>query len=343
MDNDARRVHERSRPRRPLFFRTGHDVRRKLFHPRRVSSVPNGPPGGVQLLSGKAHDGRVGVRPREPAEPRLLEELLHAWQRSELCIFIVVCHRRSAGLRTRESETPGRYYFGTSGRSIIGGCEVSETPFNRENHVTVLTIGLTGGIGSGKSEAYGILRELGALVVDADIVGHETYLRGQPAWGEIVESFGKKVIGPVGEIDRRELGGIVFGDPDKLKQLTDIVWPRIRERLEARIAEERNGDDTTVLVVEAAVLFEAGWESLFDEIWVVTAPEEDVLERLERQRNQKPELTRARMRAQMTNEEREQRADVMVRNDEDRAALAVRVKQLWTDRTQQGPQGRHNG
>jgi dephospho-CoA kinase len=207
----------------------------------------------------------------------------------------------------------------------------------------VLTIGLTGGIGSGKSEAYGILRELGALVVDADIVGHETYLRGQPAWGEIVESFGKKVIGPDGEIDRRELGGIVFGDPDKLKQLTDIVWPRIRERLEARIAEERNGDGTTVLVVEAAVLFEAGWESLFDEIWVVTAPEEDVLERLERQRNQKPELTRARMRAQMTNEEREQRADVMVRNDEDRAALAVRVKQLWTDRTQQGPQGRHNG
>ena len=194
----------------------------------------------------------------------------------------------------------------------------------------MLTIGLTGGIGSGKSEAYGILRELGALVVDADIVGHETYLRGQPAWGEIVESFGKKVIGPNGEIDRRELGGIVFGDPDKLKQLTDIV-------------EERNGDDTTVLVVEAAVLFEAGWESLFDEIWVVTAPEEDVLERLERQRNQKPELTRARMRAQMTNEEREQRADVMVRNDEDRAALAVRVKQLWTDRTQQGPQGRHNG
>ncbi|MBU80927.1 MAG: dephospho-CoA kinase, partial [Chloroflexi bacterium] len=60
----------------------------------------------------------------------------------------------------------------------------------------MLTIGLTGGIGSGKSEAYGILRELGALVVDADIVGHETYLRGQPAWGEIVESFGKKVIGP---------------------------------------------------------------------------------------------------------------------------------------------------
>jgi len=197
----------------------------------------------------------------------------------------------------------------------------------------VLTIGLTGGIGSGKSEASGILRELGALVIDADIVGHETYRSGQPAWDEIVEAFGGEVIGSDGEVDRRELGRIVFDDPGRLKRLTDIVWPKIREGLKDQMAGERDGGDTDVLVVEAAVLFEAGWENLFDEIWVVTAPEEDVLERLERQRNQKPEQTRARVRAQMTNEEREQRADVMVRNDEDRAALAATVKQLWTDRT----------
>ncbi|HIF11955.1 MAG TPA: dephospho-CoA kinase [Dehalococcoidia bacterium] len=204
---------------------------------------------------------------------------------------------------------------------------------NRENHATVLTIGLTGGIGSGKSEASGILRELGALAIDADIVGHETYRSGQTAWGEIVEAFGDEVIGSDGEIDRRELGRIVFDDPGSLKRLTDIVWPKIREGLKDRMAGERDGGGTDVLVVEAAVLFEAGWENLFDEIWVVTASEKDVLERLERQRNQKPEQTRARVRAQMTNEEREQRADVMVRNDEDRAALAATVKKLWTDRT----------
>lgn len=210
----------------------------------------------------------------------------------------------------------------------------------------MLTIGLTGGIGSGKSEASSILRELGALVIDADLVGHETYRRGEPAWGEVVEAFGDEVVGSDGEIDRRELGRIVFGDPGNLKRLTDIVWPRIRERLEKQIARERgdrNGDDTAVLVVEAAVLFEAGWETLFDEIWVVTAPEEDVLERLERQRNQKPEQTRARVRAQMTNEERERRADVMVRNDQDRAALAATVNKLWTDRIPDITQGRHNG
>jgi len=196
-----------------------------------------------------------------------------------------------------------------------------------------LTIGLTGGIGSGKSEASGILRELGALVIDADIVGHETYRNGQPAWDEIVEAFGDEVVGSDGEIDRRELGKVVFDDPGSLKRLTNIVWPKIRESLKDRMAGERDGGETNVLVVEAAVLFEAGWENLFDEIWVVTAPEKDVLERLESQRNQKPEQTRARVRAQMTNDEREKRADVMVRNDEDRAALAATVKQLWTDRT----------
>ena len=196
-----------------------------------------------------------------------------------------------------------------------------------------MTIGLTGGIGSGKSEASGILRELGALVIDADIVGHETYRNGRLAWDEIVEVFGDVVIGSDGEIDRTELGRIVFDDPVNLKRLTDIVWPKIREELKDRMEGERDGGGTDVLIVEAAVLFEAEWENLFDEIWVVTAREKDVLERLERQRNQKPEQTRARVRAQMTNEEREQRADVMVRNHEDRAALAATVKKLWTDRT----------
>ena len=211
----------------------------------------------------------------------------------------------------------------------------------------MLTIGLTGGIGSGKSEVADILRELGAQVIDADLVGHETYRRGEPAWDQVVEAFGSGVVGQDGEIDRGRLGRIVFGDPDSLKRLTDIVWPRIREGLEKRITSERDNGDTKVLIVEAAVLFEAGWDRLFDEIWVVTAPEADVLERLERQRNQKPAQTRARLRAQMTNEEREQRADVTVRNDEDRAALAATVRQLWTDRvpnrTPNTTQGRHDG
>jgi len=200
----------------------------------------------------------------------------------------------------------------------------------------VLKIGLTGGIGSGKSEASRILSELGALVIDADIVGHETYRSGEPAFRGVVEAFGDGIVGSDGEIDRRQLGSIVFANPDNLARLTGIVWPKIRERLEKIIERAGAQRETHAIVVEAAVLFEAGWENLFDEVWVITAPEDEVLKRLEIQRNQKPEQTRARVRAQMTNDERERRADVMVRNDEDRAVLAARVTRLWTDRTRKG-------
>jgi len=200
----------------------------------------------------------------------------------------------------------------------------------------VLKIGLTGGIGSGKSEASRILSELGALVIDADIVGHETYRSGEPAFRGVVEAFGDGIVGSDGEIDRRQLGSIVFANPDNLARLTGIVWPKIREHLEKIIERAGAQRETQAIVVEAAVLFEAGWENLFDEVWVITAPEDEVLKRLEIQRNQKPEQTRARVRAQMTNDERERRADVMVRNDEDRAVLAARVTRLWTDRTRKG-------
>ncbi len=200
----------------------------------------------------------------------------------------------------------------------------------------MLKIGLTGGIGSGKSEASRILSELGALVIDADIVGHETYRSGEPAFRGVVEAFGDGIVGSDGEIDRRQLGSIVFANPDNLARLTGIVWPKIREHLEKIIERAGAQRETHAIVVEAAVLFEAGWENLFDEVWVITAPEDEVLKRLEIQRNQKPEQTRARVRAQMTNDERERRADVMVRNDEDRAVLAARVTRLWTDRTRKG-------
>ena len=200
----------------------------------------------------------------------------------------------------------------------------------------MLKIGLTGGIGSGKSEASRILSELGALVIDADIVGHETYRSGEPAFRGVVEAFGDGIVGSDGEIDRRQLGSIVFANPDNLARLTGIVWPKIREHLEKIIERAGAQRETQAIVVEAAVLFEAGWENLFDEVWVITAPEDEVLKRLEIQRNQKPEQTRARVRAQMTNDERERRADVMVRNDEDRAVLAARVTRLWTDRTRKG-------
>ena len=203
----------------------------------------------------------------------------------------------------------------------------------------MLTIGLTGGIGSGKSEVARMLERLGALLVDADVVGHGVYRKGAPAWRRVVDAFGEEVVGADGEIDRRRLGAVVFGGCGRLKELTDIVWPGIREALRARITAERTGGRTEVLVIEAAVLFEAGWDELCDEAWVVEAPEAAVLDRLEAARGMERADAQARIRAQMTTWERAGRAAVHVQNSGDLAALAAAVEKLWHERTER----RHNG
>ncbi len=132
-------------------------------------------------------------------------------------------------------------------------------------------IGLTGGIAAGKSTIAQILAELGAVVIDADKVGHEAYRRGTEAWRALVAHFGDGILTPDGEIDRRKLGAIVFADPDQRKALQDIVWPRMKEMIRQRLAELRAAG-VQVAVIEAAVLIEAGWTDLVDEVWVVQVP-----------------------------------------------------------------------
>ena len=124
----------------------------------------------------------------------------------------------------------------------------------------MLTIGLTGGIGVGKSAVAGILKGLGADTVNADGIGHEVYRAGTRAYREIVRTFGERVAGADGEIDRKRLGSIVFGDRAKLEALNGIVWPGIRQILQQRIHDIDSRGATAALVVEAAVLFEAGWD-----------------------------------------------------------------------------------
>ncbi|HEY8490008.1 MAG TPA: dephospho-CoA kinase, partial [Dehalococcoidia bacterium] len=130
----------------------------------------------------------------------------------------------------------------------------------------MITIGLTGGIASGKSTISRMLADRGAVIIDADRLGHEAYRPGTPAYRRVVEAFGPEIVGPNGEIDRAKLGARVFGNPEQMKRLTDIVWPAIRELARERIeAERRRG--TRVVVLEAAVLVEAGWFDLVDEVW----------------------------------------------------------------------------
>ncbi len=189
-------------------------------------------------------------------------------------------------------------------------------------------IGLTGGIGSGKSTVSQYLAELGAVVIDADKVGHEAFKPGTEAWREVVNTFGREVLTPAGEVDRKKLGEIVFDNPESLLRLNQIMHPRMYDMVKARIEEyRRQGVD--VVVLEAAVLIEANWTSLVDEVWVTLAPEVKVLERLKKQRGLVEEQTLARIRSQLSTEERVKHADVVISNDDDVAKLKAKVKELW--------------
>jgi dephospho-CoA kinase len=195
----------------------------------------------------------------------------------------------------------------------------------------MLTIGLTGGIGSGKSAVAKMLVELGAQVLDADKVAQSTYAPGASAYTDVAAAFGEEILGPDGSIDRTKLGPLVFADPAQLKKLTSIVWPRTMERIRELTTEMRAKGEKLPLVVEAAILIEANWMSLFDEIWLVTASRDRVIARVERDRGMKPEQTEARMRAQLPDSERMRHAKVVIRNEGTLDELRAEVKRLWQD------------
>ena len=190
-------------------------------------------------------------------------------------------------------------------------------------------IGLTGGIASGKSTASERLRELGALVVDADLLGHRVYDPGTPGFEKIVNAFGHDLVAEDGSIDRRILGGKVFGAPEEMKRLTDIAWPEIRRMAGEEFAKLRKQDPNAVIVFEAAVLLEAGWQDLVDEVWVVTTKIETAIERLKSRNGLGREAAMARIDSQMSNRQRLEFADVKIDNSEDEEKLRSRIEYHW--------------
>ena len=195
----------------------------------------------------------------------------------------------------------------------------------------MLTIGLTGGIGSGKSTVAQMLGEFGAPILDADKVAHTTYAPGGPAYDGVIAAFGAQVLAPDRTIDRKKLGAIVFGKPEQLNKLTAIVWPATRDSIRRNIADLRAHGAKLPIVVEAAILIEANWQPLFDEIWLVCAPLEQVIPRIESQRGLKPEETEARIRAQLPNEERAKHATLTIGNNGSLEELRDLLKELWAD------------
>lgn len=193
----------------------------------------------------------------------------------------------------------------------------------------MIRIGLTGGIASGKSTAARLLGGLGAHVLDADRLGHRTYEPGGRAHTRVIEAFGPGVRGADGTIDRVALGKCVFGNPEALSRLTAIVWPEIRALAQAELDELERARPDAVAVVEAAVLYEARWEDLFDEVWVVGVEREIAIRRLALRNGFSREQALERIAAQLSNAERRARADVVIENSGNEAELEAQIAREW--------------
>jgi dephospho-CoA kinase len=190
-------------------------------------------------------------------------------------------------------------------------------------------VGLTGGIGSGKSTVAAILADLGARVIDADRVGHDVYAPGTEGLRQVAEAFGPGVVAPDGTVDRRALGALVFADPAALARLNAIVHPLIAAEIARRIAAARADTADVPIVIEAAVLLEAGWRTLVDRLWVVTTTRENAITRVMAARGLARAEVERRLDAQLADAERRRAADVVIENDGSPAELRARVEGAW--------------
>ena len=190
------------------------------------------------------------------------------------------------------------------------------------------SIGLTGGIASGKSTVVKQLQELGAATIDADILGHQTYEPGTDTFRQVVEAFGEDLVAEDGTIDRSKLGPKVFGNEGGMKRLTDIVWPGIRKLAEAEL-QRLEADGSEIAVLEAAVMIEAGWQDLVDEVWVVAVSRDTARERLMARNNLSAKDADSRIDSQISNDERLKHADVLISNDCSMDEAADRVARAW--------------
>ena len=194
-------------------------------------------------------------------------------------------------------------------------------------------IGLTGGIGSGKSTVSATMAELGAVLLNADLIGHEAYLPHKNVWQEVVDAFGRDILNDKDEVERPKLGALVFGNPDNLQKLNSIVHPWMYRTMEG-LLKEQEAKGTKVVVLEAAILFEAKWTPLVNEVWVTVASEENVIQRLQARNGLTPEQVRARIQSQMSSEERARQAQVVIDTNCTIPEVQQKVRELWKSAVQ---------
>ena len=192
-----------------------------------------------------------------------------------------------------------------------------------------MQIGLTGGIGSGKSTAAARFAELGALVIDADALAREVVEPGTDGLAAVVAEFGEQVLDGDGRLDRPALARVVFGDEAARGRLNAIVHPQVRARAAELIAAAPPG---TVVVQDVPLLVETGRAGEYDLVVVVEAPAEQRVRRLAQDRGMSAEQVRARMASQATDEQRRAVADVVLVNDGTQDDLRAKVDALWAGR-----------
>jgi dephospho-CoA kinase len=192
----------------------------------------------------------------------------------------------------------------------------------------VLKIGLTGGIGSGKSEVSKRLAARGAVVIDADKIAREVVEPGTPGLARVVGVFGDEVLHPDGSLNREKLGGIVFADSDKLATLNGIVHPLVGER----VADlQRQTADDAIMVYDVPLLAENRLAPMYDVVIVVDAADEVRIARLAEHRGMPEHDAKARIAAQATRQDRLAIADIVIDNEGDLDDLETRVAQVWDD------------
>jgi dephospho-CoA kinase len=198
-------------------------------------------------------------------------------------------------------------------------------------------IGLTGGIASGKSTVTDILRdEMGCTVLDADKYGHAAYKKGTPCYDKLISHFGQEIVNEAdGEINRKQLGSIVFSDQLQMRELESIVWPEIRALISADLsamkskADEGGEGKPQVAVLEAAIMIEAGWQDMVDVLWVVSVDRDTARARLQARNNLSPEEADKRIDAQMSNSDRCKYADFVVSNAGSKDELLAETRRLY--------------
>nr|WP_221493602.1 dephospho-CoA kinase [Actinomadura coerulea] len=193
-----------------------------------------------------------------------------------------------------------------------------------------MKVGLTGGIGSGKSEVSRRLREHGAVVIDADRIAREVVEPGTPGLAAVVAEFGRDVLLPSGALDREKVGRIVFADPDRLAALNAIVHPLVGERMQ-ELMDAAPAD--AVVVYDVPLLAENGLAGMYDEVVVVDAPEETQLDRLVARRGMTEEDARARMANQASRADRRAVATHVIDNSGTLADLKTQIDALWASLT----------